>query len=76
MHATPGDDLNQFFTQNSVFISKIYIILQSKNALTTFTFLVFSGNVGNRSQGHYNNKRYFLQTSKNIFKGKIALMKK
>ena len=60
MHATPGVDFKHILTHNSAFISKIDIVLQSKNALTTFTFLVFSGNVGNRSQGHYNTKRDFL----------------
>ena len=76
MHATPGVDFKHILTHNSVFISKIDIVLQSKNALTTFSVFIFSGNVGNRCQGYLNNKRDFLQKSKMFFKGKIALMKK
>ena len=51
IHAAPEVDFKHILTHNSVFISKIDIILQSKNALTTFTFFVFSGNVCNRCPG-------------------------
>ena len=74
IHAAPGVDFKHILTHHSVFISKIYIILQSKNALTTVTIFVFSGNVGNRCQGHLDNKRDFFTKIKNVFKGKIALM--
>ena len=76
MHATPGVDFKHILTHNSAFISKIDIVLQSKNGLTTFSVFIFSGNVGNRCQGHLNNKRDFFTKTKNVFKGKIALMKK